>query len=84
MDRTRRTACPRRSYSPEYRVEMAHRVIDSGRPVREVARELDVHENLLHKWVPEDAAGWLRPARSPDYRGAQQLSADEAPAECPA
>ncbi|MGW4743046.1 IS3 family transposase [Nocardia xishanensis] len=45
---------PRRSYSPEYRVEAAHRVIDSGRPVREVARELDVHENLLHKWVREE------------------------------
>ncbi|MEV5836770.1 transposase [Nocardia sp. NPDC052112] len=37
---------PRRSYSPEYRVEAADRLIDSGRSVREVARELDVHENL--------------------------------------
>ncbi|WP_280465408.1 transposase [Nocardia brasiliensis] len=45
---------PRRSYSPEYRVEAAHRVIDSGCPVREIARELDVHENLLHKWVREE------------------------------
>ncbi|WP_167463432.1 transposase [Nocardia brasiliensis] len=45
---------PRRSYSPEYRVEAAHRVIDSGPPVRDVARELDVHENLLHKWVRDE------------------------------
>lgn len=41
----------RRSFSPEYKVEAARRVIDGGRPVAEVARELNVHENLLHKWV---------------------------------
>ncbi|MGQ4601242.1 transposase [Nocardia sp. R6R-6] len=45
---------PLRSYSPEYRVAAAHRVIGSGRPVREIVRELDVHENLLHKWVREE------------------------------
>lgn len=76
---------PRRSYSPEYRVEASHRVIDSGRPVREIARELDVHENLLHKWVREErrrmaAAGG---SRRPDSAGSQSLSADER-AECPA
>ena len=31
---------PRRSYTPEYRVEAAHRVIDGNRRVAEVAREL--------------------------------------------
>jgi transposase len=55
---------PRRSFSPEYRVEAAHRVIDGHRPVAEVARELDLHENLLHKWVREErrrtgAADWV-------------------------
>ncbi|WP_099319464.1 transposase [Mycobacterium ostraviense] len=39
---------PRRSYTPEYRVEAAHLVIDGNRRVAEVARELDLHENLLH------------------------------------
>jgi transposase len=74
---------PRRSYSPEYRVEAAHRVIDSGRSVREIARELDVHENLLHKWVREErrrmaAAGQVGGGgRQPDDSGGQQLSADE-------
>jgi transposase len=60
---------PRRSFSPEYRVEAAHRVIDGHRPVAEVARELDLHENLLHKWVREErsrmgaaaAPGWRAP-----------------------
>ncbi|PQM46160.1 hypothetical protein C1Y40_03676 [Mycobacterium talmoniae] len=41
----------RRSFTPEFKVEAAHRVIDSGRPVAEVARELNLHENLLRKWV---------------------------------
>ncbi|MGW4720699.1 transposase [Nocardia sp. NPDC004260] len=74
---------PRRSHSPEYRVEAAHRVIDSGRPVREVARELDLHENLLHKWVRDErrrmaAAGKAgRSGREPNNGGAQPLSDDE-------
>ncbi|WP_328660743.1 transposase [Nocardia salmonicida] len=72
---------PRRSYSPEYRVEAAHRVIDSGRPVRDIARELDVHENLLHKWVREErrrmnAAGQAA-ARGPDSAVGQELSSEE-------
>lgn len=41
----------RRSFTPEFKVEAAHRVIDSGRSVAEVARELNLHENLLRKWV---------------------------------
>ncbi|WP_091447694.1 transposase [Actinokineospora iranica] len=32
----------RRSYTAEYRVEAAHRVIDSGRTISEVARELGI------------------------------------------
>jgi transposase len=70
---------PRRSFSPEYRVEAAHLVIDGNRPVAEVARELDLHENLLHKWVREErrrmpAAGR---GRSPDPGEDQSLSPDE-------
>ncbi|WP_168990931.1 transposase, partial [Mycobacterium attenuatum] len=58
---------PRRSYTPEYRVEAAHRVIDGNRRVAEVARELDLHENLLHTWVRDErrrmaaAGGAARP-----------------------
>ena len=32
-------------------MEAARRVIDGGRSVAEVARELNVHENLFRKWV---------------------------------
>lgn len=41
----------RRSYTAEYRVEAAHRVIDSGRTIAEVARDLGVGDQLLGHWV---------------------------------
>lgn len=44
----------RRSYTTEYKVEAAHRVIDSGRIVAEVARELGLNEGLLGRWVAEE------------------------------
>src|SRR4051794_1693825 len=70
---------PRRSFTPECRVEAAHRVIDSNRRVAEVARELDLHENLVHKWVADErrrmavvgGGGGLDPG------GGEPLSADE-------
>src|SRR5882724_9397720 len=37
----------RRSYTAEYKVEAAHRVIDSGRTVAEVARELGIDAGML-------------------------------------
>jgi transposase len=44
----------RRSFTTEYKVEAAHRVIDSGRMIAEVARELGVNEGLLGRWVAEE------------------------------
>ncbi|MHA4855202.1 transposase [Rhodococcus sp. MSC1_016] len=41
----------RRSFTAEYKVEAAHRVIDSGRTIAEVARELGLSESLLGEWV---------------------------------
>lgn len=41
----------RRSFTAEYRAEAAGRVIESGRPVAHVARELGLGEQLLGKWV---------------------------------
>ena len=37
----------------EYKVEAAHRVIDSGRTIAEVARELGLNEALLGRWVAD-------------------------------
>jgi transposase len=36
----------RRSFTTEYKVEAAHRVIDSGRTIAEVARELGVNKQV--------------------------------------
>ena len=59
-------------------MKAAHRVIDGHRPVAEVASELDLHENLLHKWVRDErrrmAADGDRP---PDPDGAAPLSSEE-------
>jgi len=41
----------RRKYSPAYRREAAHLVIDTGRKIAVVAREIGVQEQLLGKWV---------------------------------
>jgi transposase len=44
----------RRKFTLEFRIEAAHRVIDTGRSVREVANELSVIENSLSKWVRDE------------------------------
>ncbi|GAA3613846.1 hypothetical protein GCM10022223_32550 [Kineosporia mesophila] len=44
----------RRSYSTEYRIEAAHRVIDSGRTISEVARELGVDPGMLGVWGKDE------------------------------
>ena len=41
----------RRSFTPEYRCEAARLVIDTGRPIAQVARELGLGEQLLGRWV---------------------------------
>lgn len=44
----------RRSFTTEYKVEAAHGVIDSGRTIAEVARELGINEALLGRWVADE------------------------------
>ena len=55
----------RRSYTPEYKEQSVAFVIDGGRPVAEVARNIGVHEMTLGKWVKvaRDAA---ESGKSPD------------------
>jgi transposase-like protein len=53
-------------------------VIDGNRRVAEVARELDLNDNVLHRWVRDErrriaAAG----NGSPDPGGGEPLSADD-------
>jgi transposase len=44
----------RRSYTAEYKVEAAHRVIDTDRTVAEVARELGIDAGMLSTWVKDE------------------------------
>lgn len=44
----------RRSFTTECKVEAARRVIDSGRTITEVARELSINEALLRHWVADE------------------------------
>jgi len=41
----------RRSFTDEYKASAVAFVLDEGRPVVEVARNIDVHEMSLRKWV---------------------------------
>ena len=40
----------RRSFSQEFKVEAVRMITDQGLSVNEVARDLDIHPNMLRKW----------------------------------
>ena len=44
----------RRSYTAEYKVEAAHRVIDSDRTIAVVASELGIDAGMLSVWVKDE------------------------------
>ena len=41
----------RRSFTPEYKEEAAKLVIETSRPIAEVARDIGVNEQTLRNWV---------------------------------
>jgi len=46
----------RRTFSREFKIEAVRLVRERGVSVPQAARDLDVHENVLRKWVKELAA----------------------------
>ena len=44
----------RRQYSDEYKSEAVRLANDSGKPVTQVARELGVNANVLHRWMRDE------------------------------
>jgi transposase-like protein len=41
----------RSSYTPEFKDEAVRLVLESGRPIAQVARELRIHDGTLGNWV---------------------------------
>lgn len=41
----------RRSFSREFKLEAVRLVSDRGTTVAQVARDLDIHENVLRRWL---------------------------------
>ncbi|MDE1556925.1 MULTISPECIES: transposase, partial [Comamonas] len=43
----------RRTFSREFKLEAVKLVVERGVSVAQAAKDLDVHENVLRKWVRE-------------------------------
>ena len=65
----------RRKFTLEFKTEAAHRVIDTGRTVAEVATELSVVDSVLARWVRDERRRLDAVAGSSD----EPLSAAERP-----
>ena len=63
----------RRSYTPAYRQEAAHLVIDTGRPIAVVAREIGMGEQLLGRWVAQERARMQEPPDALDASEREEL-----------
>jgi transposase len=46
----------RRRFGREFKIEAVRLIRDRGVSIAQAARDLDVHENVLRKWVKEFAA----------------------------
>ncbi len=52
----------RRKFSPQFKAEAVQMVIETGKPVAEVARDLGIHDGTLGNWV----AAWRRDNPGPE------------------
>ena len=41
----------RRQFSPQFKAEAVQMVIETGKPIAQVARDLGIHEGTLGNWV---------------------------------
>ncbi len=51
----------RRQYTKEFKVEAVRLVLEEGRPISDVARELGIGENLLRRWKKKYEEGKIEP-----------------------
>ncbi len=52
----------RRKFSPQFKAEAVQMVIETGKPIAEVARDLGIHDGALGNWVNV----WRRENPEPD------------------
>ena len=69
----------RRKFSPQFRAEAVQMVLETGKPIAEVARDLGVHDGTLGNWV----ATWRRdnPEPIPDLSPVERARVSEIEAE---
>ena len=41
----------RRRFSPQFKAEAVQMVLETGKPIAEIARDLDIHDGTLGNWV---------------------------------
>ena len=66
----------RRRFSREFKLEAVRLVKDRGVAVAQAARDLDVHENVLRKWVREFDADPRQAFPGPGQMKPEQLEID--------
>ena len=64
----------RKNYTPAYRREAARLVIDTGRPIAQVAREIGVGDPLLGRWVALERARTDQPPQALDVDERAELA----------
>ena len=62
----------RDQYTREYKIEAVRLIVDEGRPISEVARELGVAQSLLHRWKKKSEEGKIEP-----FPGTGRLSPED-------
>ena len=51
----------RRQCTKEFKIEAVRLIVEEGRPISEVVRELGIGENLLHRWKKKYEEGEIDP-----------------------
>lgn len=51
----------RNQYTREYKIEAVRLIVDEGRSISEMARELGVAQSLLHRWKKKSEEGRIEP-----------------------
>ena len=66
----------RRKYTPEFKEEAAKMVVETSRPIAEIAREIHVNEGTLGNWVAKyraDHVGEEPPVSIPERARLREL-----------